>query len=98
MPHEAAQPSHNLTPPLALHATHDDNTGTSGEAEDDLSPEEEAHAEDEEDEDDEDEEEEEEDLNTDSNDDSMAEADGEKDNGDGFDASVNHTDSSQLEK
>lgn len=100
MPHDAARPCHNPTPPLALHAAQDDNTRTSGEAEDDLSPEDEAHAEEEEDEDedDEEEEEEEEDLNTDSNDDSMAEADGDKDNGDGFHASVNHTDSSQLEK
>ncbi|XP_041655137.1 zinc finger protein castor homolog 1 isoform X5 [Cheilinus undulatus] len=78
--------------PIGLPAAQDDTTGTSGEAEDDLSPEEEAHAEEE------DEEEEEEDLNTDSNDDSIAEPDGEKNNGESFDASVNHTDSSQLEK
>uniref|UniRef100_H3DCI7 Castor zinc finger 1 n=1 Tax=Tetraodon nigroviridis TaxID=99883 RepID=H3DCI7_TETNG len=66
MPQDAGRPRHNPAPPLALHAAQDDNTGTSGEAEDDLSPEDEAHA-------------------TDSNDDSTAEADGEKDNGDGFD-------------
>ncbi|XP_074538016.1 zinc finger protein castor homolog 1 isoform X6 [Halichoeres trimaculatus] len=86
----------NPSTPLGLPAAQDDTTGTSGEAEDDLSPEEEAHAEEEEEE--EEEEEAEEDLNTDSNDDSMAEADGEKNNGESFDASVNHTDSSQLEK
>ncbi|XP_056897992.1 zinc finger protein castor homolog 1 isoform X7 [Takifugu flavidus] len=101
MHHDAMPPCHISTPPLALRTVQDDNTGTSGEAEDDLSPEDEAHAEEEEDDDedeDEEEEEEEEDLNSDSNDDSMAEGDGEKDNGDSFDASVNHTDSSQLEK
>ncbi|MEQ2205246.1 Zinc finger protein castor 1, partial [Xenoophorus captivus] len=75
-----------------------DDTGTSGEAEDDLSPEEEAHAEEEEEDDEEEEEEEEDDLNTDSNDDSAQEADGDKDNGMSFDTSVNHTDTSQLEK
>lgn len=101
MHHDVMPPRHISTPPLALRTVQDDNTGTSGEAEDDLSPEDEAHAEEEEDDDedeDEEEEEEEEDLNTDSNDDSMAEGDGEKDNGGSFDASVNHTDSSQLEK
>ncbi|CAJ1085423.1 zinc finger protein castor homolog 1 isoform X5 [Xyrichtys novacula] len=84
--------------PLGLPAAQDDTTGTSGEAEDDLSPEEEAHAEEDDDEEEEEEEEAEEDINTDSNDDSTAEADGEKNNGESFNASVNHTDSSQLEK
>ncbi|KAM9855614.1 zinc finger protein castor homolog 1 [Aulostomus maculatus] len=91
-------PSHNPTPPLGLLAAQEDTTGTSGEAEDDLSPEEEAHAEEEEDDEEDEEEEAEEDLNTDSNDDLMAEPHGEKDNGESFDASVNHADTSQLEK
>uniref|UniRef100_A0AAX7UJJ3 C2H2-type domain-containing protein n=1 Tax=Astatotilapia calliptera TaxID=8154 RepID=A0AAX7UJJ3_ASTCA len=82
--HDAARSAHNLSTQLGLPAAQDDTTGTSGEAEDDMSPEEEVQAED--------------DLNTDSNDDSMAEPDGEKDNGQSFDASVNHTDASQLEK
>lgn len=103
MQHDAARPGQNPIPPLALQAAQDDSTGTSGEAEDDLSPEEEAHVEEEEEEDEEDEEEEEEeedeeDLNTDSNDDSIAEPDGEKDNGESLDASINHTNTSQLEK
>ncbi|CAK6951270.1 zinc finger protein castor homolog 1 isoform X2 [Scomber scombrus] len=104
MPHDVARstPSHNPTPPLGLPAAQDDTTGTSGEAEDDLSLEEEAHAEEEEEEDDDDDEEDEEEDaeedNSDSNDDSMAEPDGEKDNGESFNASVNHTDTSQLEK
>lgn len=89
---------HNPTPPLGPPAAQDDTTGTSGEAEDDLSPEEEAQADEEEEEEEEDEEEAEEELNSDSNDDSVAEPDGEKDNGESFDASVNHTDTSQLEK
>ncbi|XP_051281324.1 zinc finger protein castor homolog 1 isoform X4 [Dicentrarchus labrax] len=97
MHQDAARSGHNPAPPLSLPAAQDDTTGTSGEAEDDLSPEEEAHAEEEEEEEDE-EEEAEEDINTDSNDDSMAEPDAEKDNGESFDASVNHTDTSQLEK
>ncbi|XP_047223934.1 zinc finger protein castor homolog 1 isoform X5 [Girardinichthys multiradiatus] len=88
---DTARPAH--TPKSQL-----DDTGTSGEAEDDLSPEEEAHAEEEEEDDEEEEEEEEDDLNTDSNDDSAQEADGNKDNGMSFDTSVNHTDTSQLEK
>ncbi|XP_077398888.1 zinc finger protein castor homolog 1 isoform X5 [Vanacampus margaritifer] len=87
-------PVHNA--PLGMMAAHDDTTGTSGEAEDDLSPEEEARAEDEEDEEEDDDDEEE--LNTDSNDDSAAEPEEEKDNGESFDASVNHTGASQLEK
>ncbi|XP_069545133.1 zinc finger protein castor homolog 1 isoform X3 [Brachyistius frenatus] len=95
MHHEATRPCCNPAPPLGLPAVQDDTTGTSGEAEDDLSPEEEAHAE-EEDEEEEEEEEAEDELNTDSNDDSTAEP--EKDNGESFDASVNHTDTSQLEK
>nr|XP_046253546.1 zinc finger protein castor homolog 1 isoform X6 [Scatophagus argus] len=99
MHRDATRPGHNPTPPLGLPAAQDDTTGTSGEAEDDLSPEEEAHAEEEDEEEEEEEEEEaEEDLNTDSNDDSMVEPDGEKDNLQSFDASVNHTDTSQLEK
>ncbi|XP_008411640.1 zinc finger protein castor homolog 1 isoform X5 [Poecilia reticulata] len=87
---DAARPAHHAKSQL-------DDTGTSGEAEDDLSPDEEAHAE-EEDEDEEEDEEEEDELNTDSNDDSAQEPDGDKDNGEGFGASVNHTDTSQLEK
>ncbi|KAI4823835.1 hypothetical protein KUCAC02_012391 [Chaenocephalus aceratus] len=83
-------------------APQDDTTGTSGEAEDDLSPEEEARPGEEEDEEeeeeDEEEAEEEAELNTDSNDDSMAEAEGEKDNGQSSDASVNHTDASRVGK
>lgn len=82
----------NPTTPLGLPAPQDDTTGTSGDAEDDLSPEEEPNEEDEE------EELAEEDLNTDSYEDSMPEPDGEKDNGESLDASVNHTDTSQLEK
>ncbi|XP_029291611.1 zinc finger protein castor homolog 1 isoform X3 [Cottoperca gobio] len=97
MHHDVARSSNNQAPPFGLPAAQDDTTGTSGEAEDDLSPEEEAHADEEEDEEEE-EEEEEAGLNTDSNDDSMAEPDGEKDNGESFDASVNHTDTSRLEK
>ncbi|KAM6982664.1 zinc finger protein castor homolog 1 isoform 6-T6 [Tautogolabrus adspersus] len=81
---------HNPGNLLGLSTAQDDTTGTSGEAEDDLSPEEEAHAEEED--------EEEEEPNSDSNDDSVAEPDGEKNNGESFDASVNHADSSQLEK
>uniref|UniRef100_A0A096M7Y5 Castor zinc finger 1 n=1 Tax=Poecilia formosa TaxID=48698 RepID=A0A096M7Y5_POEFO len=54
---DAARPAHNAKSQL-------DDTGTSGEAEDDLSPDEEAHE-----------------LNTDSNDDSAQEPDGDKDNG-----------------
>ncbi|XP_051805071.1 zinc finger protein castor homolog 1 isoform X4 [Acanthochromis polyacanthus] len=94
----AARSGHNAMTPLGLPAAQDDTTGTSGEAEDDLSPEEEAHAEEEDEEEEEEEEEAEDELNSDSNDDSMAEPDGEKDNGESFDASVNHTDTSQLEK
>ncbi|XP_078110887.1 zinc finger protein castor homolog 1 isoform X8 [Sander vitreus] len=97
MHHDTARSSHNPATQLGLPAAQDDTTGTSGEAEDDLSPEEEVQAEEEEEEEEE-EDEEEADLNSDSNDDSMAEPDGEKDNGESFDASVNHTDSSRLEK
>ncbi|XP_029363123.1 zinc finger protein castor homolog 1 isoform X3 [Echeneis naucrates] len=96
--HDVARSGRNTTPQLGLPATQDDTTGTSGEAEDDLSPEEEVHAEEEEEDEEEEEEEGEEDLNTDSNDDSIAEPDGEKDNDENFDASINHTDTSQLEK
>lgn len=84
--------------PLTGPGGQDDTTGTSGDAEDDLSPEEEMNAEDEEEEEDDDEAEE--DLNTDSYEDSMPEPegpDGDKDNGETFDASTNHADSSQLE-
>ncbi|KAG7472766.1 hypothetical protein MATL_G00112430 [Megalops atlanticus] len=81
---------------LGLPGPQDDTTGTSGDAEDDLSPEEEINAE--EDEEEEEEEEGEEDLNTDSYEDSMPEPDGDKDNGESFDASTNHADTSQLEK
>ncbi|KAL3064086.1 hypothetical protein OYC64_000390 [Pagothenia borchgrevinki] len=97
MHHNAARS--NQAPPLPGGPPQDDTTGTSGEAEDDLSPEEEARpGEEEEEEEDEEEEEEEEEaeLNTDSNDDSMAE--GEKDNGQSSDASVNHTDASRVGK
>lgn len=87
---DVARPAHNAKSQL-------DDTGTSGEAEDDLSLEEEAHAE-EDDEDEDEEEEEEDDLNTDSNDDSAEEPDADKDNGEGFNASINHTDTSLLEK
>ncbi|KAM9751855.1 zinc finger protein castor homolog 1 isoform 6-T12 [Menidia menidia] len=97
--HEAARLGHATGPPPGLHTAQDDTTGTSGEAEDDMSPEEEAPAEEDDDDEEEEEEEEAEDeLNSDSNDDSMAEPDGEKDNGQSFDASVNHTDASPLEK
>ncbi|XP_010779485.1 zinc finger protein castor homolog 1 isoform X7 [Notothenia coriiceps] len=99
MHHNAAR-SNQAPPPEG--APQDDTTGTSGEAEDDLSPEDEARPGEEEEEEDEEEEEEEEEeeaeLNTDSNDDSMAEAEGEKDNGQSSDASVNHTDASRVGK
>ncbi|XP_038161873.1 zinc finger protein castor homolog 1 isoform X7 [Cyprinodon tularosa] len=91
---DAARPLHTAKSQL-------DDTGTSGDAEDDLSLEEEAHAEEEEDDEDEEEEEEEEeedDLNTDSNDDSAQEPEGDKDNGESYEASVNHSDTSQLER
>ncbi|XP_028307710.1 zinc finger protein castor homolog 1 isoform X3 [Gouania willdenowi] len=98
MQHDTARSGHNNhdTPPGTLQ---DDTTGTSGEADDDMSAEDEGHMEDEDDEEEEEEgEEAEDDLNSDSNDDSTAEPDGDnKDNG-SFDASVNHTDTSQLEK
>ncbi|XP_037100743.1 zinc finger protein castor homolog 1 isoform X2 [Syngnathus acus] len=71
---EAARhtPGHSVQPGML--AAQDDTSGTSGEAEDDLSPEEEARAEDEEDEEEEeDDDDAEEELNTDSNDDSAAE-------------------------
>ncbi|KAK6303070.1 hypothetical protein J4Q44_G00255240 [Coregonus suidteri] len=76
----------NPTSPLDLPTPQDDTTGTSGDPEDDLSPEEKANKEEEEEED---EDEAEEDLNTDSYEDSMPELDGDKDNGESFDASVN---------
>uniref|UniRef100_A0A3P8V7D7 Castor zinc finger 1 n=1 Tax=Cynoglossus semilaevis TaxID=244447 RepID=A0A3P8V7D7_CYNSE len=101
--HEAVRSGHSPAASLGLAVAQEDTTGTSGEAEDDLSPEEEVHAEEEEDDDDDDDDEEEEeaaedDLNSDSNDDLMLEPDGEKDNEESYDASVNHTGSSQLEK
>ncbi|XP_076874603.1 zinc finger protein castor homolog 1 isoform X2 [Brachyhypopomus gauderio] len=81
---------------MGLGNLQDDTTGTSGDPEDDLSPEEEpVH---EEEDDDDDEEEPEEDMNTDSYDDSIAEPDGEKDNGESFHASMNHAETSRLEK
>ncbi|KAM9829592.1 zinc finger protein castor homolog 1 isoform X5 [Syngnathus typhle] len=85
-------PGHSVPPGMLV--AQDDTSGTSGEAEDDLSPEEEARAEDEEDEEEEeDDDDAEEELNTDSNDDSAAEPE-EKDKGQSFDASVHHTDTS----
>uniref|UniRef100_A0A3Q2ZH23 Castor zinc finger 1 n=1 Tax=Hippocampus comes TaxID=109280 RepID=A0A3Q2ZH23_HIPCM len=94
---EAARRTPGHSAPLGMLAAQDDTTGTSGEAEDDLSPEEEARAEDEEDEEEEEDDDDAE-LNTDSNDDSAAEPEEEKDDGESFDASVNHTDTSQLAK
>ncbi|XP_052396338.1 zinc finger protein castor homolog 1 isoform X1 [Carassius gibelio] len=82
----------------------DDNTGTSGDLEDDLSPEEELIADEDDDEDDEDddeddeEEEAEENMNTDSYEDSMPEPEVDKDNGESFDTSMNHTETSRLDK
>ncbi|KAJ8378908.1 hypothetical protein AAFF_G00233420 [Aldrovandia affinis] len=71
--------------------------GPQDDSEDELSPEEEINAEDEDEDEDDDGEE---DLNTDSYEDSMLEPeglDGDKDNGESFLASTNHTDTSQLE-
>lgn len=87
-------PGASLPASMSLSNPQDD---TSGEPEDELSPDEEPTHEDDED-DDEDDEEPEEDLNTDSYDDSMPEPDGEKDNEECFDASMNHTEASQLDK
>uniref|UniRef100_A0A3B4BGH5 C2H2-type domain-containing protein n=1 Tax=Periophthalmus magnuspinnatus TaxID=409849 RepID=A0A3B4BGH5_9GOBI len=64
--------SNHTSTPLRGGSGPDDTTGTSGEAEDDLSPEEE-------------------DMNSDSNDDSMAEGDREKDSAEALSASVNHS-------
>lgn len=89
-------PRASMPASMSLSNPQDDTTGTSGEPEDELSPDEEPTHEDEDDEDDEDEPEE--DLNTDSYDDSMPEPDGEKDTEECFDASMNHTEASQLEK
>ncbi|XP_059397302.1 zinc finger protein castor homolog 1 isoform X4 [Carassius carassius] len=89
---------------MGLRNPQDDNTGTSGDLEDDLSPEEELIAEEEDDDDDDDddeddeEEEAEENMNTDSYEDSMPEPEVDKDNGESFDASMNHTETSHLEK
>ncbi|XP_051947320.1 zinc finger protein castor homolog 1-like isoform X2 [Xyrauchen texanus] len=83
---------------LGLTNTQDDTTGTSGDPEDDLSAEDEPIAEDDDDDDDEEEEELEEDMNTDSYEDSMPEADVDKDNGESFDASMTHAETSQLDK
>uniref|UniRef100_W5MHS6 Castor zinc finger 1 n=1 Tax=Lepisosteus oculatus TaxID=7918 RepID=W5MHS6_LEPOC len=80
--HSSLDPGSSSGHPLGLPVPQDDTTATSGDAEDDLSPEEEMNAEeDEEDEDEEEEEEEEEgeedeDLNTDSYEDSVPEAEG----------------------
>ncbi|XP_017563699.1 zinc finger protein castor homolog 1 isoform X2 [Pygocentrus nattereri] len=85
-------------PIMSLGHSRDDTTRTSGEPEDELSPEEEPTAHEEEEDEEDEEEEPEEDLNTDSYDDSMPEPDGEKDNSESFDASMNHADTSQLDK
>ncbi|XP_011475253.1 zinc finger protein castor homolog 1 isoform X2 [Oryzias latipes] len=98
MQHCAARSGHNPALSLGLPTAQDDTTGTSGEAEDDMSLEEEVHAEEEDEEEDEEDEEAEDELNTDSNDDSVADPDGEKDNDESFVASVNHTDTSQSVK
>ncbi|XP_072553100.1 zinc finger protein castor homolog 1 isoform X1 [Salminus brasiliensis] len=87
-----------MAPIMSLGNPRDGNTGMSVEPEDELSPEEEPTAHEEEDDEDEEEEEPEEELNTDSYDDSMPEPDGEKDNGESFSASMNHADTSQLDK
>ncbi|XP_028850355.1 zinc finger protein castor homolog 1 isoform X3 [Denticeps clupeoides] len=92
--HEVARALTSHSTGLGLTAPQDDTTGTSGEAEDDLSPEDEPMAEEEDDEDED--EEPEDDLNTDSYEDSMPEPDGVKDNSANFDASKIHT--SQMEK
>lgn len=82
---------------MSLSNPQDDTTGTSGEPEDELSPDEEPTHEDDDDDDDDDEEPEE-DINTDSYDDSIPEPDGEKDNEECFHASMNHAEASQLEQ
>ncbi|KAK1159535.1 hypothetical protein AOXY_G22267 [Acipenser oxyrinchus oxyrinchus] len=80
---------------INMQAPHDENTATSGDVEDDLSPEEEEEEDDEEDE--EEEGEEDDDLNTDSYEDSVPEPlAGGKDNGESFDASTNYADASGL--
>ncbi|MGH0162918.1 UNVERIFIED_CONTAM: hypothetical protein FKN15_062981 [Acipenser sinensis] len=79
---------------INMQAPHDENTVTSGDVEDNLSPEEE---EDDDDEEDEEEEDEDDDLNTDSYEDSVPEPEGlagGKDNGESFDASTNYADAS----
>ncbi|XP_073679036.1 zinc finger protein castor homolog 1 isoform X3 [Garra rufa] len=84
---------------MGLGNPQDDTTGTSGDPEDDLSAEEEPMAEEDDDDDDDDEEEEaEEDMNTDSYEDSMPEPEVDKDIGESFDASMNHAETSQLDK
>ncbi|XP_073795207.1 zinc finger protein castor homolog 1 isoform X18 [Danio rerio] len=83
---------------MGLGNPQDDTTGTSGDLEDDLSPEEEPIAEDDDDDDDEEEDEAEDDMNTDSYEDSMPEPEVDKDNGESFDASMNHAETSQLDK
>ncbi|XP_055045399.2 zinc finger protein castor homolog 1 isoform X4 [Misgurnus anguillicaudatus] len=77
---------------MGLTNPQDDTTGTSGDLEDDLSADEEPLVEDDDDDDDE----EDEDMNTDSYEDSMPEVD--KDNGESFDASMNHAETSQLDQ
>ncbi|XP_052449776.1 zinc finger protein castor homolog 1 isoform X4 [Carassius gibelio] len=80
---------------MGLSHPQDDTTGTSGDPEDDLSAEEEPIAEEDDDDDDD---EEEEDMNTDSYEDSMPEPEVDKDNGESFDASMNHAETSRLDK
>lgn len=77
---------------MGLTNPQDDTTGTSGDPEDDLSAEEEPIAEEDDDDYEEEEEEREEDMNTDSYEDSMP------DNGESFNASMNHTETSRLDK
>lgn len=77
---------------MGLTNPQDDTTGTSGDPEDDLSAEDEPMAEEDDDDDEEEEEEQEEDMNTDSYEDSMP------DNGESFDASMNHAETSRRDK
>ncbi|KAM9445874.1 zinc finger protein castor homolog 1 isoform 4-T5 [Clarias gariepinus] len=92
----AMGPGVSMAASMSLSNPQDDTTGTSGEQEDELSPDDEPTHED--DDDDDDEEEPEEDMNTDSYDDSMPEPDGEKDNDECFAASMNHIAASPLDK
>ncbi|TRY98476.1 hypothetical protein DNTS_016628 [Danionella cerebrum] len=80
---------------MGLTNPQDDTTGTSGDLDDDLSPEEEPIAEEDDDDDDDDVDE---DMNTDSyEDDSLPDAE-DKDNGESFDASMNHAETSPLDQ